>query len=162
MTFIWPFLTLNLHEIIRNLQNNTLGDILSWYNHRNNLWTIFPYSWHCVTYLYLLNMWNLYGFVIGHQCHSCFFCSNLGKLQESQNKIWQTARKSQEVRHNPWEYATILVNISFKNNAEVTWNCKNKVVGRVKSMQECWCAAFVFDWQPPLIFFQFTSKLQGH
>ena len=44
------------------------------------------------------------------------------------------------------------------------WNCwiKNPKVCRGKSLLELWVATFLSDWQPPLIFVQYTSKSHEH
>ena len=41
------FLALDMVRMLKYLQISIFGAFLSWFNHRNNLWTIFPYSWHC-------------------------------------------------------------------------------------------------------------------
>ena len=40
------FLALDMVRMLKYLQISIFGAFLSWFNHRNNLWTIFPYSWH--------------------------------------------------------------------------------------------------------------------
>ena len=52
---------------------------------------------------------HLSGFLLsGHYCCFCCIWCYLGKLQGSEDKIWQFARKSQEICHNSRQYSSVL------------------------------------------------------
>ena len=59
---------------------------------------------------------HLSGFLLsGHYCLCCIWC-HFGKLQSSEDKIWQFARKPQEICHNSRKYSTVLPHYHLTRN----------------------------------------------
>ena len=53
-------------------------------------------------------------------------------------------------------YGLVTIHLDFQKDFYQKIGFRNSLRG--KSRLESWCVAFVYDWQPPLIFVRFTSN----
>ena len=119
-------------------------DLASW--EHNTSWFKLPRTYRPRKLLLLRTAWSL--------------------IKNHQNDMGQWLQTSTTAGFNCWTLYHIWpahwIRIFSKSHI---WNFYPPVISQfflktfiVKSIQECWCAAFVHDWEPPLLFIRVTSN----